>query len=268
MAGVKGKKELKRCARAKGVRGLKTSGCPKYIKVKRFASPDVRVGLVRGFASTNRALKAHYNPNQVLSEYVEDTHFRHAVDGGIFRKRDEASLAFYSVIAPKNASGGTVLHHHKSTKPAFGHSAHGAYKSRKPASRKISFIVDLEVPDFMDFGGPLPYSFAEALNNLINARGATNESLAEASNLSSKTISRLRNRETDPSRAVVVALCIGLSLDPYTGHELLNRAGKTLPGNKLGRAYDVLIGLAMGIDINEANEMLKKMNLPTLGNDQ
>lgn len=109
-------------------------------------------------------MEAHYNPNQVLSEYVEDTHFRHTVDGGIFRKIDEASLAFYPVIAPNNASDGTVLHHHKSTRPAFGHSVHGAYKSRKPASRKISFIVDLEVPDFIDFGGPLPYSFAEALS--------------------------------------------------------------------------------------------------------
>lgn len=265
MARVKGNKVLKRYARAKSVFGVKSSSHPEYVKVECSASPNVRVGHV---SSTNRALKAHLNPDQVLEKYVGDVSFRRAIDGGIFRKRDEASLAFYSVIAPKNAYDGTIVHHHKSARYALGHSARKAYKSREPESKKISFVVDLDVPNFIDFGGPLSYSFAEALNYLMEICGATNESLAEASNLSSKTISRLRNRETDPSRAVVVALCIGLSLDPYTGHELLNRAGKTLPGNKLGRAYAVLIGLAMGIDINEANEMLKKMDLPTLGSQE
>lgn len=221
--------------------------------------------------SSIRVVK-HYNPQMVMKQYATDMSFRRKINGGIFRKNDEDSLAFHPVIPPRNAAKGLEVHGYRKQKnPTIGRRhvygrTSGSFNStpNKP-SKRISFIVDLDNPNFIEINGPLPYSFAEALNQLMKIRGATNESLAEASNLSSKTISRLRNRGTDPSKEVVVALCIGLSLDPYTGFELLSRAGKTLPGTIVGRAYALLIGLAAGITIFEANEMLSDMGIPILG---
>ena len=120
----------------------------------------------------------------------------------------------------------------------------------------------------LEMESPLPYSFAEAFDALIKKRGTTNEKLAELSGFSSKTISRLRNKDTKPEPSSVVAVCIGLSLDNFLSQELLNRAGCVLSGSTLDRAYSLLLGLAPFITIEEANEMLKKMDLPTLGSQE
>ena len=165
------------------------------------------------------------------------------------------SIEFYPVIAPQNASEDIFEH----AIPMMG--------LMRRLEEPLHFTIDFDTADFINLDNPLPYSFPESLSLLMKIRGESNESLAEACNLSSKTISRLRNRETDPSKENVVALCIGLNLDPYIGHQLLDRAGRSLSGDEVGRAYDFLMGLAMGIDINEANEMLEKMDLPKLGND-
>ena len=60
MARVKGKKVLKRYARAKSVFGVKSSSHPEYVKVECSASSGVRGRYV---TSTNRAVKAHFNPD-------------------------------------------------------------------------------------------------------------------------------------------------------------------------------------------------------------
>ena len=135
---------------------------------------------------------------------------------------------------------------------------------------QISIDHNINIDDknkVLEMESPLPYSFAEAFDALIKKRGTTNEKLAELSGFSSKTISRLRNKDTKPEPSSVVAVCIGLSLDNFLSQELLNRAGCVLSGSTLDRAYSLLLGLAPFITIEEANEMLKKMDLPTLGND-
>ena len=196
----------------------------------------------------------HYTPQQLIDLFCNDASFRSKVSHGIFRMHDD-SIEFYPVIAPQNAAEDILEH----AIPMMG-------LMRRP-EEPLRFTIDFDTADFINLDNPLPYSFPESLSLLMKIRGESNESLAEACNLSSKTISRLRNRETDPSKENVVALCIGLNLDPYIGHQLLDRAGRSLSGDEVGRAYDFLMGLAMGIDINEANEMLEKMDLPKLGND-
>ena len=198
----------------------------------------------------------HFTPQQLIEKYCADDSFRSKVSHGIFRKHGD-SIEFHPVIAPFVAAGELIG---QLPLPSIGH----LIFHEKP----LRFTVDFNTADFISLDNPLPYSFSESLTTLMKLRKETNESLAEACNLSSKTISRLRNRETDPSKENVVALCIGLKLDPYIGHQLLDRAGRSLSGDEVGRAYDFLISIAMGIDINEANEMLKKMDLPTLGSQE
>jgi transcriptional regulator with XRE-family HTH domain len=116
----------------------------------------------------------------------------------------------------------------------------------------------------IDGGGPLPPEFPDALSYLMEERHMTDEGLAALTCLSSKTIWRLRNGKNEPKCPTVIALCIGLSLDPYTGKSLVEIARIHLGGGRVDRLYQVLLGVAYGITIYEANAFMKESGCPPL----
>ena len=79
---------------------------------------------------------------------------------------------------------------------------------RWPSMETVAKVLDATKNKVLEMESPLPYSFAEAFDALIKKRGTTNEKLAELSGFSSKTISRLRNKDTKPEPSSVVAVCI------------------------------------------------------------
>ena len=117
-------------------------------------------------------------------------------------------------------------------------------------------------------GGNLPYDFGNALKLLMEEREITVEQLAETSGLSEKTISRLRSGENKPSLPTVIAICIGLSLDPFIAEQLVNIAGYSLGGKKADRAFKLILGVAYSITVFDANDFLKKMGLPILNKNR
>lgn len=123
-----------------------------------------------------------------------------------------------------------------------------------PNNYRYSLIITVSVGDaVIDGGGPLPPEFPDALSYLMEERHMTDEGLAALTCLSSKTIWRLRNGKNEPKCPTVIALCIGLSLDPYTGKSLVEIARIHLGGGRVHRLYQVLLGVAYGITIYEAN---------------
>lgn len=113
----------------------------------------------------------------------------------------------------------------------------------------------------------LPIGFPGTLDKLIEWRGVTEESLAEASALTTKTIQRLRNYDPDKevSLETVIQLCIGLQLHPILSGYMLRAAGKSFMTTNLHIAYQVLLSTYYEYSIDECNSLLKSQRLPTLG---
>jgi|LSQX01.3.fsa_nt_gb hypothetical protein len=112
----------------------------------------------------------------------------------------------------------------------------------------------------------LPSSFPDALLEIMRWREITVEGLAEAANLSPKTIQRLRN---DPdyvsSLETVVSVCIGLKLPPILSRALIGKSGFSLKGTETHVAYDFLLTGYYTSSIFDCNEMLVAQNIPPLG---
>lgn len=110
----------------------------------------------------------------------------------------------------------------------------------------------------------LPQLFPEALVYLMNFLEVTVDSLAEASNLGDRTISRLRGGESKTLENVV-AVCIGMKLPPSVSHELVRRAGFFLTNSEKDLAYRFLLDSCYSESIYVCNEMLSGQNIPILG---
>ena len=94
----------------------------------------------------------------------------------------------------------------------------------------------------------------------------TIEALAEASEISEKTIQRLRYNEPDNvSIESVVQLCIGMQLEPMLSDYLLKSSGKSLMMTAQHTMYYFLLHSYYIHSIYECNEMLADQNLKLLG---
>ena len=110
----------------------------------------------------------------------------------------------------------------------------------------------------------LPQPFPEALVYLMNFLEVTVDSLAEASNLGDRTISRLRGGDSKTLENVL-AVCIGMKLPPSVSHELVRRAGFFLTNSERDLAYRFLLDSCYSESIYVCNEMLSAQNIPILG---
>jgi DNA-binding Xre family transcriptional regulator len=112
----------------------------------------------------------------------------------------------------------------------------------------------------------LPMTFSGALDQLIEWSDMTIEALAEASEISEKTIQRLRYNEPDNvSIESVVQLCIGMQLEPMLSDYLLKASGKSLMMTAQHTMYYFLLHSYYTHSIYECNDMLADQNLKLLG---
>lgn len=94
----------------------------------------------------------------------------------------------------------------------------------------------------------------------------TEEELAEAADMSEKTIQRLRNSEPDNvSIETVVQLCIGMKLPPVLSGCLIRASGKNFMMTEQHIMYQFLLNSCYHMGINECNDMLLAQNLKPLG---
>ncbi|MBP3901307.1 MAG: hypothetical protein J6D53_07645 [Blautia sp.] len=217
-----------------------------------------------------------FTPQEILSRYTHSADFRRMVDsdryifaegalvlnspdyvrlsGGKVRLTDAAKSDLNSVCVRKVPKSSGIR---------------GRTRTRKSIgfreAKKSNLVITVSVGDaVIDGGGPLPPEFPEALSYLMEEKHMTDEGLAALTCLSSKTIWRLRNGKNEPKCPTVIALCIGLSLDPYTGKTLVETARIHLGGGRVDRLYQILLGVAYGITIYEANAFMKEWGCPPL----
>ncbi len=111
----------------------------------------------------------------------------------------------------------------------------------------------------------MPNNFNDALVYLMDRQEMTVEELAEASNLSAKTISRLRgDLNYSPTLETVVALCIGLRLPPIISYELIRKRALGFTVSETHLAYRFLLDSCYCSTIHQCNEILASLKIPPL----
>lgn len=154
------------------------------------------------------------------------------------------------------------LNRDKSSEITF--EAHYSAKS-KNAANQVQMIKDYNA-DLLAIARKLPMNFSGALDALIGWSEMTEEELAEAADMSEKTIQRLRNSEPDNvSIETVVQLCIGMKLPPVLSGCLIRASGKNFMMTEQHIMYQFLLNSCYHMSINECNDMLLAQNLKPLG---
>lgn len=137
-------------------------------------------------------------------------------------------------------------------------------------AKKISSLRDITTSNlflFMGGGQEPPHNFADALIFFMEERNVTVECLAEETGLSEKTIQRLRNSSGGrPDLKTVIAICVGLHLDAYSGDTLLHLAGYILTNKKCDKMYRLFINFAFKETVFECNNALIRCGLKPLTN--
>ncbi|WP_373844744.1 ImmA/IrrE family metallo-endopeptidase [Clostridium sp.] len=120
--------------------------------------------------------------------------------------------------------------------------------------------------DLLSVARKLPMNFSGALDALIEWSEMTEEELAEAAEMSEKTIQRLRNNEPDNvTIETVVQLCIGMKLPPMLSNCLLRVSGKSFMMTEQHLMYQFLLNSCYTKTIYECNDMLVSQDLKPLG---
>jgi len=120
--------------------------------------------------------------------------------------------------------------------------------------------------EYAEIGASLPSSFSGTLDAHIKRRGYTNEQMEERTLISERTIREYRNNiEVKPTLQSVLALCIGLNLQPQFAFDLLDKAGHNINSFVgMNFIYSYLIYNHHMENIYLWNEKLSKGNMDPL----
>lgn len=134
----------------------------------------------------------------------------------------------------------------------------------------------LEMPDkafsqglgkLYTFGGGMepPSTFRQTLKLYMENENISVEELAYVSGISERTIGKMRNQVGyKPMLNNVIAICIGLHLNPSYSYRLIELAGYRLTESDQDVAYRLLIDKAQEVSIEDCNRFLKRANLKPL----
>lgn len=154
------------------------------------------------------------------------------------------------------------LNRDKSSEITF--EAHYSEKS-KNAKNQVQMIKDYN-EDVLLIAKKLPMNFSGSLDALIGWAEMTEEELAEAADMSEKTIQRLRNTEPDNvTIETVMQLCIGMKLPPVLSACLMKASGKSFMMTEQHIMYQFLLNSCYHMSIFDCNEMLTAQGLKPLG---
>lgn len=120
--------------------------------------------------------------------------------------------------------------------------------------------------DLLDVAMKLPMSLAGTVDALIKWLEMTEEDLAWESQLSEKTIQRLRNGEPDNvTIETIIQLCIGMKLPPVLSSYLVRNSGNSFMMTEQHMMYQFILNCCYTKTLDECNEMLIAQNLKLLG---
>jgi len=119
--------------------------------------------------------------------------------------------------------------------------------------------------DLLDISRKLPMSFSGMLDALIKWTGMKEEDLAEAAELSTRTIQRLRNNEpNNVTIETVMQLCIGMKLPPSLSYRLIQASGNSFLVNEQHIMYQFLLGSCYTNSVEDCNDKLIEQGLNPL----
>lgn len=98
--------------------------------------------------------------------------------------------------------------------------------------------------------------FYQMLNDLMEDRGFSNESMSEAINCSVSTIARYRSGKRKPKAETVALMCVALSLDSTLGHALLRKSGAPMAQGEPDDTYDFIISCCGFNTVEFAEELI------------
>lgn len=178
---------------------------------------------------------------------------------------DECCLVFNLTVKSKISEryhSECFLNRDKSSEIVFeAHYSGDASKDTNHAKMIKDYNADL-----LSIAKKLPMNFSGALDALIVWSDMTEEELAEAADMSEKTIQRLRNSEPDNvTIETVVQLCIGMKLPPVLSGCLLKASGKNFMMTEQHLMYQFLLNSCYCKSIYDCNDMLEEQKLKPLG---
>ena len=115
----------------------------------------------------------------------------------------------------------------------------------------------------------LPAAFSDTLAAHMNRLDFTVEYLEEKSLINAKTIQRMRNNEAyDAKLPSIVAVCIGLQLNPILSADMIKKAGHAFKIDEAHIIYQMLLNSHYRNSIYECNEILRANNCKPLGREE
>ena len=105
---------------------------------------------------------------------------------------------------------------------------------------------------------------------IMKEKGIKNDQLAQAVNVSDKTIQRLRHENDDyaSTKQVIVGICYVLNLPGNVAVDLVNKSQHGLNKSRIDSIYYTLLNIGeKHPDLYEVNEMLVSLDCPPLGGD-
>ena len=127
-----------------------------------------------------------------------------------------------------------------------------------PASREIT-VDDNMTASFRNFCGSFQESndtFGNTLKKFMKKNHITVDSLANELGISSRQLRRLRNGDMKPTFEMLVALCIGMHLEPWNSEVLFRSAWRRFPSTGEGKIYVFLLRCCYTRSIAECNRFL------------
>lgn len=114
-------------------------------------------------------------------------------------------------------------------------------------------------------GGMLPDNFGAALTRFMEERGITIEKLAELTELSDRTIRRMKDHKNETyGLNAVVAVCVALHLPGYQCDMMFMLAGYRLKDTKTDNLYRLFLNFAFKETVLDCNNVLIRYGLKPL----
>lgn len=129
--------------------------------------------------------------------------------------------------------------------------------------------IGAEVKTTRDILCALPPTFPGTLLHHMKRLSITVDVLAEKSLVSTKTIQRMRsNAKNDANLPTVVAVCIGLQLNPILSADMVRKSGNVFIIDEEHIIYQILLNSHYQNSIYECNEILRANNCKPLGREE
>lgn len=172
---------------------------------------------------------------------------------------DECCLVF-------TIRGGKIEYTYKEgtlQKEAVSVGTRAEYSDIQPAS----FDFRAEAKRLSEILYSLPASPHETLKKHMERRGMTVEGLVAKSGVSVRTIHRLRNEpEYQPNRTHIMAICIGLQLEPELQTDLFQKYGVTFTNSPKDILYEMMFRSMYKQPLSLFNSKLQDFGYPPLSN--